>query len=628
MITTSLRRVARKLRKVPAIIREEGIHGIIWRTKSRLWGDYYLTEFQRSYEQWYAKNAPSLEKLRQQKALQSSFQNKPLISILTPTYNTNPRFLRECIESVLAQSYTNWELCIVDDASTDSSVHEVLASYENHPQIKIKYRKKNGHICAASNDALTMAAGEWIALLDHDDYLWPNALFEVVAEINKHPSAKFIYSDEDKLTEDSSTHREPFFKPDWSPHFLWSCNYITHFAVLKTSLVKEVGGFTMGSEGAQDWDLFLKVIDHLDGYDQHPWMTNCAIRHISTIIYSWRISASSTSSHKHAQDAKSYAFKAQKVVLQNALDRHEGATIRQSRYIGIWEVIPTVSVTPLVSIIIPTKDNSAYLRPCLESIFSKTSYQHFEVIIVDTGSTNNETQNVYDQYKNNIRVVSFDKKPFNYSATMNFGVSKAKGEYLLFLNDDTMIISPSWIQEMLSYAQLDEVGAVGCRLLYPDGTIQHTGLVVGHENSSFLGERGFVSNYFRQTDPRPNYGISSLLMDTIRDYSAVTAACMLIRANKYTNVGGFDESLAIAFNDVDLCLKLSSKHLYNVVLPQVKVQHAESVSLGNPETRKRDLQLFISEVRKMKSKWEKRVNQDAFLSENLTLINGKLQVEA
>lgn len=613
-----------KIGKIPNILRNEGLRGIVWRIRIRVSTHQYLKDFQKSYNEWYSRNSVSTIESKTQVSRLKKLKKQPLISVVTPVYNTPLKFLTECIDSVRKQSYGNWELLLVDDCSTDEGIWPLLTQYAHlDSRIKIKRLKTNGHICEASNAALGMVTGEWVAILDHDDILWPNALFEVVQRINQQPQAQFIYSDEDKLSEDGKMHCDVFFKPDWSPHFLRSINYITHFAVIKRELIDTVDGFTRGTEGAQDWDLFLRATRELEKSGHcHPWDPVCPIQHIGTVLYSWRKSPTSTSSSKHALKAKKYAYDAQRVVLQADIDKRGGGEVCTTRYLGVWQVIPKLRKLPLISIIIPTRDNLKYLQSCLESILRLTAYKPYEIIIVDTGSTLSETWDYYKQLDKNVRVINDAKPSFNYSATVNRGVASAEGEYVLFLNDDTILQTPQWLERMLSYAQLPEVGVVGCRLLYPGGKIQHTGLVVGHETGRVLAEQVFVSNYFRMADPTRDYGVSTLFMDTLHDYTAVTAACLLIDKRKHKLVQGFDETLAIAFNDVDYCLKLQAASFFNIVIPGVVLTHHESVSVGRPDNGSRDLQQFANEIKMMKKRWGKRLEHDAYFSDQLELKDG------
>jgi len=616
-----MKQLLHKIKKLPSIYQNEGIKGLQWRTSIRLWGDPYQRLYHREYQQWYKKNGIHTLDMKKLKALSRSLSKQPLISILTPVYNTDHQSLKDCINSVLSQAYGHWELILVNDNSTNSEIIPILNSFlAQDKRIKVLHRTKNGHICVASNDALKMARGEWVALLDHDDVLWPNALYEVAKRINDHPSVKFIYSDEDKIAEDNVTHCDPFFKPDWSPHFMWSCNYITHFSVIKTSLVKKVGGFRKGTQGAQDWDLFLRVIKALDGYSQHPWNSKCQIQHISQVLYSWRKSESSTASEKHAVKAKTYAYDVQVTVLDDAISNVGGGKVNLTKYIGLYETVPKLKNLSSVAVIIPTKDNLKFLEKCLRSL-EQSTYQNFQIYIVDTGSSDKVKSQYEDLTRLPIKTLTWNK-PFNFSAVCNFAADRSKEDYLVFLNDDTECMTPDWIERMLAYAQRDEVGAVGCRLLYPSMLIQFNGLILGNEKGVVLGQKGFVSNYFRLADPRRNYGVASLILENIRDYSAITGACMMISRKKHDLIHGFDDKFKIAFNDVDYSLKLNQQYLFNIVIPQVQFVHHESISLGRPSEGKRDLKLFAIEISMMRKKWNKMLDSDSFFNSNLALKSG------
>lgn len=557
---------------------------------------------EKEYRKWFKRNFPSQKDVDEQRKAQKKFKKRPLISILVPTYNTDLKHLAECLDSVLAQTYDNWELCIADDRSTDPKVRELIGKYAGKDKrIKYVFREKNGHICEASNSALELAEGDYVALLDHDDYLWPNALYENVALINRHPDAKFIYSDEDKLDETGKKHVDPFFKPDWSPEFLRSINYITHFAVLDRQLVNGVGGFRAGYEGAQDWDLFLRASRKVS-----------TVYHVPTIIYSWRKSDSSTAK-THA--AKDYAYVSQKKALRDDIDAR-GLKARlewQIPYL-MWRVNYEVAGEPLVSIVIPTKDQYGYIKRCLASIKAKAGYPNFEVVIVDTGSTDERVWAAYEAYKDlgkGLRVVKWNEQPFNFASACDFGADKAKGEYLLFLNNDTKVIDRTWMRDMLSYAQQKDIGAVGCKLYYPDGKIQHAGIILGVGGQG--ATPGIAGHYFPAFLDNPPQDPEQLLyIGGARDFTAVTAACVMVSKKKFDAVRGFDPVFRIAFNDVDMCLKLYDKGLRNVYLPQVTLYHYESISVGKPGSKQRDLDVFAKEIQLMLKKWGPLIQNDPF----------------
>jgi glycosyltransferase involved in cell wall biosynthesis len=608
----------KKIIKALKILFTKGPKGLIEKIKEKQWQNYYNLSINQQYKIWLKKNYPTKKELEKQKKESKKFKYQPKISLITPVYNPEKKHLIECIKSVLNQSYSNWELCLVDDASTKKYVKEILNNYsKKDKRIKVKSRETNGHICVASNDALKMAKGEYIGLLDHDDFLWPNALYEIVKLINKKPNSQFIYSDEDKLDYDDKTHVDPFFKPDWSPDYLRSINYITHFAVLKKSLIDKIGGFRVGTEGAQDWDLFLRASFYLEkniGHC-HPLDKKNPIQHISTILYSWRKTSQSTASEKHASTVKNYAYKNQKKVLEDDLKRrgYEG-WVEPTKYLGLWRVRYKIIGNPLVSIIIPTKDKYEYISRCLNSIIKKTSYKNYELVIVDTGSTDRKVWQLYEKIKKihqNTQVLNWNKS-FNFSSVCNFGAEKGRGEYLLFLNNDTEIITPDWIEGMLEHGQRREIGAVGCKLLYPDGRIQHAGVILGIKGG--ISKYGIAGHAFKYFDNCDN-GQFFQQLHSIKNYSAVTAACLLIKKQKFIN---FDLKFRIAFNDVDFNLRLLTKKYFNLYTPFAILKHYESISVGKPEKGNRDPKEFKKEILKMYKKWKKLLLNDPFYNKNLS----------
>jgi GT2 family glycosyltransferase len=554
------------------------------------------------YQKWFKRHYPRKKELIGQHKEQQAFKSRPLISLLMPTYNTDNKHLQECLDSVINQSYDNWELCIADDTSIDASVRTIIKEYAQKDQrIKYVFRQENGHICKASNSALELAGGEYVALLDHDDMLWPNALYEVVKLVNEHPDAKFIYSDEDKLDETGKKHVDPFFKPDWSYDFLRSVNYITHFAVLDRKLVKKLGGFRPGYEGAQDWDLFLRASRELD-----------YVYHVPTILYSWRKSENSTAQRPSSKD---YAYVNQKKALEEDI-RSRGLKANLSWQIpfSMWRVDYQFNDEPLVSIVIPTKDQYDFIRRCLDSIRDKTIYKNFELVIVDTGSTDNRVWALYDTYKSlgkSTRVVKWDKKPFNFAAACDFGADHARGEYLLFLNNDTEVISSSWLQDMVGYARQEDVGAVGCKLFYPDGKLQHAGIILGVGGQN--GTPGIAGHFFPAFIDNPPQDPAQLTyVGGTRNFTAVTAACVMVSKAKFEKVGGFDPTFQIAFNDVDFCLKLLDAGFRNIYLPHVTLYHHESISVGQPGSKQRNLTVFAKEINLMLKKWKPLIENDPF----------------
>lgn len=530
-----------------------------------------------------------------------SFQYQPLISIVMPTFNTTEVWLRKAIESVQEQTYLNWELCIADDASTEPHVLQILKQFsQEDSRIKVHYRASNGHISAASNSALELATGEFIALLDHDDELSPSALYAVVKELNKFPDAEVIYSDEDKI--DAQGRRfDPYFKPDWNPDLLTGQNCISHLGVYRTSQIREVGGFREGLEGCQDWDLALRITEKIEPNK---------IRHIPHILYHWRAIPGSTSI---GVEQKDYIHRASDQVLKDHCSRLnlqadilrvEGGH-RRIRY-HLPESIP------LTSIIIPTHNQRDILKKCIQSIRDKTTYLNYEIIVVDNQSDDPLTQTYLKQVVNmNTRVLDFPWE-FNYSAINNFAVSHARGSIICLLNNDVEIINSDWLDEMVSHAVRPGVGAVGAMLYYPDNTIQHAGVVLG------LG--GVAGHIFsRQHRGSSGYFNRARL---VQNYSAVTGACLVVKRSIYEQVGGLDEKkLTVAFNDVDFCLRIQAMGYRNVWTPYAELYHHESVSRGHDKTPTK-YERFRSEVEYMKQQWAPLISNDPAYNLNLTFEHG------
>jgi glycosyltransferase involved in cell wall biosynthesis len=528
------------------------------------------------------------------------FENKPLISILMPVYNPPIAFFDEAILSVRNQLYPNWELCIADDVSTNPEVREIL---ENHRQrderIKIVYREINGHISAASNSALEIATGEWIALLDHDDLLPENALFWVVDAINQHPDVRLIYSDEDKL--DTEGERlDPYFKTDWNIDLFYSQNMFSHLGVYYTELLNEVGGFRPGLEGAQDYDLALRCIEHI---------TPTQIYHIPRVLYHWRVHAESTA---QSSDAKPYAMLAGERALNEHFERQKINAKAELIGFGYKVRYALPESLPMVSLIIPTKNGLQLIQNCIESIINKTSYQNYEILVIDNGSDDSATLKFFDTLKTEKRVsVIRDARPFNYSELNNAAAKLAKGEVLGLLNDDLEVISPDWLSEMVSIALQQGVGAVGAKLWYPNKTLQHGGVILG------LGVHRVAGHAHHQmpTGHHGYFGRASL----ISSFSAVSAACLVIQKTIYEKVNGLNEiDLKVGFNDVDFCLRLQEEGYRNNLSPDAELYHYESATRGvedTPEKRER----FSKEVLYMKQRWGDKLLRDPNYNPNLTL---------
>ena len=568
------------------------------------------------YEHWMDVNFPDFIEIAKLRKEASSLDYNPLISVIVPTYNTDHQFLRDCIESVQAQVYENWELCVVDDASPDPKVRSIIEEYaEQDERIKYKFLKENQHIAGATNEAIAMSSGEFVSLFDHDDMLWPNALIEIVKALNSDKSLDFIYTDEDKITEDRFEHLGPFFKPDWNPDFLHSVNYITHFTTIRKSLFDEIGGGPRPEyNGAQDWELFLRATRHTD-----------RIHHIPKVLYSWRVHEDSTAK---STDAKPYVVEAQRRAITDdlAAKGYSDAMVEiDEKHRGYWRVTYPVRNEPLISIVIPTKDQYKVIKRCVDSIYEKTTYAKFEIVIVDTGSTDNRVRRWYRELlsrHDNIMVVDWPEQPFSYARSCNEGARMSNGDLLVMLNNDTEVITPNWLELMAGDAQRKEIGAVGSLLFFPGKQyIQHAGVGVG------LG--GVAANSFSMmTLDQPMSQTQHLMLNTRHNMTAVTAACMMIRKDLYDEVGGFSEDFRITYNDVDLCLRLHEKGYQNLYTPYVRLVHHESISLGTPEeVKRRD----TSEFRKAKdlflSRWAKYVEHDPNLNPNLSRDNAFYEID-
>lgn len=571
-----------------------------------------IDKLNQEYQKWIKQNWPKQEELVKQKIFQKKFKYRPKISIITPVYNPDEKWLKSCIESVINQTYDNWEFCLADDNSTKEHVKKVLEEYSKKDnRIKIVYRLKNGHISQASNSALKISTGEYIALLDHDDDLAPNALYEIVKILNDNPKIDFIYSDEDKI-ELNGKHVDPFFKPDWSPDMLMSLNYICHLSVIRKKIIDQIGGFRIGFEGSQDYDLFLRVTE-----------ITKSIYHISKILYSWRKVPNSTAT---TYSVKNYCNQASINALQDSLKRKK---IKGNACTGLvdgsFRTKYKIINNPLVSIIIPTKDKAEYLKRCINSIEQKTTYNNFEILIIDTGSKDLETSDYYKTLTNNnkIKILNW-QGTFNYSTVNNFGVKHAKGKYILLLNNDTEVITHEWIESMLEHAQRKEIGAVGVKLLYPNKKIQHAGVILGIKGGDIeKGVAGHVQKMFKDI-PMKSPILNS--KDLIRNFSAVTAACLMVSKEKYLEVNGLDEKFRIAFNDVDFNLKLMKNGYYNLYTPFAKLYHYESISVGTPKQGNRNIEEFKKEINMMIEKWGNLLENDPFYNSNFCLNNESFSI--
>ena len=529
----------------------------------------------------------------------SSLAYKPLISVVMPTYNTQEKWLRAAIESVQAQLYENWELCIADDCSPDKNVRKVINEYaDKDSRIKYIFREKNGHISACSNSALSIATGEFVALLDHDDELSENAFAEVVSLLNQHPRVDLIYSDEDKIDEEGKRY-DPYFKPDWNPELFLGQNYLNHLMVFRRSLLQKSDHFRLGFEGSQDWDLFMRLIE-VTAPEK--------IQHIPKVLYHWRAIAGSTA---RSGDQKDYVLQAQRKVLSSHLERTKTQAELIETKEGYWRVkLNLPDPKPRVSILIPTKDKMELLKQCIESINVRSTYKNYEILVIDNQSIEASTKHYLSELESSgqAKVLIYDES-FNYSAINNFAVRQATGQLILLLNNDIEVITPDWIEEMVSLAIRPNTGAVGAKLYYPDGRIQHAGVILGI---------GGVAGHAYQFLDRTYAGQMGRAM-LRQNLSAVTSACLMVEKKKYLEVGGFDaNNLKIAFNDIDFCLKLLKVGYYNVWTPFAELYHHESASRGYEDTVEKQ-ERFKNEVLFMMDKWGEILNNDPAYNLNLSL---------
>jgi glycosyltransferase involved in cell wall biosynthesis len=541
------------------------------------------------YQEWIRLNEFSAPKLKY----------GPRISIIMPVYRPDMPFFKAAVNSVLNQTYRNWELCITDDASNDADLSEQLHELTQDHRIKLHVRSVNGHISNASNDALAMSSGTWVCFLDQDDLLAPDALSWLVQAISTSPDIDLIYSDRDKVTEGDQRF-DPYFKPALSMDLLLAQNYLCHFVALRKIIVDRIGGFRPGYEGAQDHDLFLRVIEHVG---------STRVKHIPKILYSWRAHSGSTAL---SLGSKSYALSAGVRAVQDHMDRTcPGAMVHMDQNFGVIRVkYPLPEHLPLISIVIPTRDRVDLLKKCIDSLHAITSYRNFEIIIVDNGSIDPKTVGYLLRLEHDKQaMVLRSPGEFNFSRLNNLALPHVRGDFILLLNNDIEIIEPEWLTEMVRVACRPDVGCVGAKLLYPDGRIQHGGLVTGIGGVAGHVLRGMARNdghYFNW-------------LNVTHDVSAVTAACLLVATHLYRELGGLNElQLAVAFNDVDFCLRVRELGRRNIYVASAVLTHHESVSRGL-DSAAESVRRWRSEAEYMKKRWHHTLNCDPFYNPNLSL---------
>lgn len=520
-------------------------------------------------------------------------------SIVVPTYNAKPEWLEACFNSVVSQTYTNWQLIVVDDASTKQASIDFLNSWQTKQasNIEVIFAKENGHISAASNAGLARAMGDYVLFLDHDDTLASQALYELAICISKKPTAQVLYSDEDLMTE-AGLRVTPHFKSSWNPELLTAHNYVTHLCCYKRSLLTELNGFRLGYEGAQDYDLVLRASRMVQPEN---------IIHIPKVLYHWRMVEGSTAM---SAGAKSYATQAGLKALQYHINAIEPlAKVAHSTRDNFYKVSwPLPEALPKVSIIIPTRDGLEVLKPCIDGLLNNTHYSNLEIVILDNGSVQTETFEYLSQLAGYpfIKVVR-DDGPFNYSAINNHAVRHSSGDLICLLNNDIEIIHADWLSEMVSLAIRPEVGCVGAKLLYPDNTIQHAGVIMG------LG--GYAAHSHRGTGRyEPGYFCRAQLRQNL---SAVTAACLLVRREIYEQVNGLDEQFQVAYNDVDFCLRVQAAGYQNIYTPYAELYHHESKTRGS-DTSGAKQKRFDKEKALLLARWASEIQNDPFYNPNLT----------
>ena len=554
------------------------------------------------YQMWIENNEPSKEELEEQR--NTKFKINPKISIIIPMYNTPINFFEELVNNLIDQTYANWELCLADGSPEKNEKLEKI--YKKDERIKYKFIGENKGIAGNTNEALSLVTGDFVALLDHDDLLPIFSLYEIVKCINENPDVEFIYTDEDKFEKLGGKRYDPYFKSDFAPDTLRANNFICHFSVFKKELMDKLGGFRSKYDGAQDYDILLRMSEETNN-----------IIHIPKILYHWRVHSLSTA--KSGGTAKPYAYEAGIKAIQDHIDRIGlKGTVESGNTLGTYKVNYEIQGNPKVSIVIPNKDYVKTLKVCINSIKKLTTYENYEIIIVENNSEENETFEYYKKIdgKDKIKVVYFPEKEFNYSKIINFGVKNSTGDYIVQLNNDTELLTPNWLQEMLGFAQRDDVGAVGAELFYPDNTIQHAGIIIGI---------GGVAGHVFKNLPKGIHGYFS--KDAmIQNLSAVTAACIMTPKSIYDEVGYMDEKFKVAFNDVDFCLKIRQTGKLIVYNPYVQFTHYESKSRGfedTPEKKKR----FQSEVDRFHDKWQSVLDKgDPYYNINLRLDNDQCAI--
>jgi len=581
-----MKRAVHLFKKSINIIKTEGFNAFLLKFKNYI--SRRILNENKKYKRYIKENMIDEKKKELIRKNIQTLSFKPLISIITPVYNIDPKILKKTIDSVINQIYENWEMCICDDGSSNKGTVNYLKSIEGvDKRIKIIYSEKNGGISIASNKALSIANAEYVAFLDHDDTIEPNALYEIVKLLNHHPDADLIYTDEDKINIKEKRF-DPFFKPDFSIDLLLSMNYIIHLLIIKKLLINQIGGFRKEFDGSQDYDLILRVVEK----------TN-KIYHIPKVLYHWRTLESSAANSIYS---KPYAYERAKKAIEDYLKRNNiSATVKVSIETVHYEIKREINSKPLISIIIPTKDKVEYLKNCIDSIFNKSTYKNYEIFIIDNNSVNIETKKYFKKIEkiNNIHILHYPYN-FNFSKINNFAVSKTNGEILLFLNNDIEIINEDCLERLLEHTLRKEVGVVGAKLLFKNNTIQHAGVILG------LG--GIAGHAYYKEDSKAIKYFN--IANVIRNYSAVTFVCAMMRKSVFLEIGAFDENLPYNFNDVDFCLKVREKGYLIVYTPFAQLFHFESTS-RIPKVEKNEIEYIYK-------RWRNIIDNDPYYNINLT----------
>lgn len=550
------------------------------------------------YGYWAKLHKVSRQELKRQR--KDHFVYEPLISIVIPLYNTPLNYFEELIRSIIGQTYTNWQLCLADGSPNDKLEKFIQSRYRKEKRIVYRRLKKNGGISENTNAALKLADGDYLMLCDHDDVLELNALYEIAKALNTGGRPDIVYTDEDKVTMDGKEYFDPHFKPDFNWNLLRSNNYICHIFVVSKKILQQIGDFRKEYDGAQDFDFILRCCEK----------AKC-IYHIPKVLYHWRSHPNSTAGNPAS---KMYAYENGRKAVEAHYERiHQEAEVTMTPYWGRYRSKLKYKGKPLVSIIIPNKDHIDDLERCLKSIYEISTYDNFEVLIVENNSSSQETFLYYEQVQKtweNLKVLYW-KEHFNYAAINNFGVKSAQGEFLIFLNNDIEVITPDWIEEMLGYCQREEVGIVGAKLYYPNDTVQHAGVVIG------MGADHAAGHVFYGVDRKQfTYGGRA---NSTQDISAVTAACMMVKRSVHEEIGGFDERFEVAFNDVDYCLRVRETGKVIVFQAFVELYHYESRSRGLEDTTEKK-ERFNREVALFRKRWKRILEEgDPYYNPNLSL---------